>query len=83
MIAKIKAFKEKHPELFNILERAFWTFWEAFLLSLPVVIGLDGKAIWSAVIGAGATAFSAVKTLLLTFIRKHLENKEIEDVGDA
>lgn len=83
MITFIKNFKTKHPEAYDIIERAFWTFWEGFLLSLPVIIGLDAKAIWSAVIGAGATAFSAVKTLLLALIRKHLDKKQMEDEGDA
>ena len=72
-------FKTNHPKAYDIIERAFWTFLESFLLSLPVIVGLDMRAIWSAVIAAGATAFSAVKTLILNLIREHLEKKDEAD----
>ena len=78
MIEKIKAFKANHPELYNLITRALWTFLQAFLGALIIIPSMDGKALYSAIIGALGAAFSAVKTLVLDYIEKKL-NKEEND----
>lgn len=61
----------------DVLERAAWTFVEGFLLALPTTftIGMDGAA-WKATLFSAALAgLSAVKTLMLGFIKRHKENE--------
>jgi hypothetical protein len=57
----------------NILERAGWTFLEAFLVALPATISLDmtGAAWRSALLGAACAGLSAVKTLIIEIIQKN------------
>ena len=57
----------------NILERAFWTFLEGFLLALPTTFSLemDGAA-WKAVLfSARMAGLSAVKTFIVEVIQKN------------
>ncbi len=68
----------------NILERAGWTFLEAFLLALPSAssLGLDGAAWKSALFSAACAGISALKTLVVDIIRIKLEEeKEAADDG--
>lgn len=68
----------------NILERAGWTFLEAFLLALPSAssLGLDGAAWKSALFSAACAGISALKTLIVDIIRIKLEEeKEAADDG--
>ena len=84
MIAKLKTFKEEHSELYNLITRAIWTFIQAFLGSLIIIPSMDKKAVYSAIIGALGAAFSAIKTLVLSYVEKKLQEKEKEDdEGDA
>ena len=56
----------------NILERAAWTFLEAFLVALPTTISadMDGAA-WKAVLLSAACAgLSAVKTLIVELLKE-------------
>lgn len=55
----------------NILERAAWTFVEAFLVALPATISIDmtGAAWKSALLSAACAGISAVKTLLIDIIQ--------------
>lgn len=59
----------------NVLERAGWTFLEAFLVALPATISLEmtGAAWKSALLSAACAGISAVKTLLIEIIhsREH------------
>lgn len=59
----------------NILERAFWTFLEGFLVALPATgaAGMDGAAWKSALIGAAMAGLSAVKTLIIEVIQASKE----------
>lgn len=54
----------------NVLERAGWTFLEAFLVALPATISMDmtGAAWKSTLLGAACAGISAVKTLLIEII---------------
>lgn len=54
----------------NLLERAAWTFVEAFLVALPATISMDmtGAAWKSALLSAACAGISAVKTLLIDII---------------
>lgn len=54
----------------NVLERAGWTFLEAFLVALPATISMDmtGAAWKSALLSAACAGISAVKTLLIEII---------------
>ena len=56
----------------NILERAAWTFLEAFLVALPTTITMDmtGAAWKSALLSAACAGISAVKTLIIEIIQK-------------
>lgn len=59
----------------NILERAFWTFIEGALLSLPTTFSLemDGAA-WKAMLfSAGLAGLSALKTFILEVIKANKE----------
>ena len=55
----------------NLLERAFWTFLEGFLVALPTSISLemDGAAWKSVLVGAAMAGLSAVKTLIIEILR--------------
>lgn len=57
----------------NILERAAWTFLEAFLVALPATISMDmtGEVWKSALLGAACAGLSAVKTLIIEIIQKN------------
>ena len=59
----------------NILERAFWTFIEGALLSLPTTFSMemDGAA-WKAMLfSAGLAGLSALKTFILEVIKANKE----------
>lgn len=55
----------------NILERALWTFLEAFLVALPatITIDMDGAAWKSAIMSAACAGISALKTFVIEFIK--------------
>ena len=55
----------------NVLERAIWTFVEAFLVALPTTISVDmsGAAWKSALLSAACAGVSAVKTLIIEMIQ--------------
>ena len=55
----------------NILERALWTFLEAFLVALPATIStdMDGAAWKSVLLSAVCAGLSAVKTLIIELIK--------------
>lgn len=60
----------------NILERAGWTFLEAFLVALPATISIDtfGGAAWkSALLSAACAGISAVKTFIIDVIHARKE----------
>ena len=61
----------------NILERAGWTFVEAFLVALPATISADmnGAAWKSALLSAACAGLSALKTFAVELI-KSLNGKE-------
>jgi hypothetical protein len=54
----------------NILERAAWTFLEAFLVALPATFSIDmsGAAWKSALLSAACAGVSAVKTFIIEVI---------------
>jgi len=62
----------------DILERAFWTFLEGFLITLPATfsIEMDGRAWKAAILAACMAGLSALKTLLLEVTRRHLEDAQ-------
>lgn len=62
--------EEKKIDWLNILERAAWTFLEAFLVALPATISIemDGAAWKAALLSATAAGISAVKTLIIEII---------------
>ncbi len=55
----------------NILERAGWTFLEAFLVALPATItaDMDGAAWKSVLLSAACAGLSAVKTFVIELIK--------------
>ena len=55
----------------NVLERAGWTFLEAFLVALPATVGaeMDGAAWKSVILSAACAGLSAVKTLIIELLR--------------
>lgn len=56
----------------NILERALWTFLEAFLVALPATVSVDtfGGAAWkSALLSAACAGISALKTFAIEVIK--------------
>ena len=59
----------------NILERAFWTFLEGFLVALTTTLSMemDGAAWKSALVGAAMAGLSAVKTLIIEIIHSYKE----------
>lgn len=64
----------------DILERAAWTFIEAFLIALPVTFnsGMDDAAMKSAVLSAATAGLSALKTFAIELIRMYRASKEAE-----
>lgn len=64
----------------NVLERAGWTFLEAFLVALPATISADmtGAAWKSALLSAACAGVSAVKTLLIELIHNKQKPPEID-----
>jgi hypothetical protein len=54
----------------NLLERAAWTFVEAFLVALPATVSLDmdGAAWKSALLSAACAGLSALKTFVIDVI---------------
>lgn len=62
----------------NVLERAAWTFIEAFLIALPSTIKMDmtGAAWKSALLSAACAGLSAVKTLIIEIIQKNKPPEE-------
>ena len=64
----------------NILERAAWTFIEAFLVALPDTIrfDLDGAAWKSALMSAACAGMSAVKTLILEIVQERKQPPDSE-----
>lgn len=61
----------------NILERAGWTFVEAFLIALPATISMemDGAAWKSALLSAACAGLSAVKTFAIELINSLNQEK--------
>ena len=55
----------------NILERAGWTFLEAFLVALPATISadMDGAAWKSVLLSAACAGISAVKTFIIELLK--------------
>ena len=55
----------------NVLERALWTFLEAFLVALPATISIDmdGAAWKSALLSAGCAGISALKTFIIDVVK--------------
>lgn len=68
----------------NILERAAWTFIEAFLVALPATIKLDlSGAEWKAILlSAAAAGISAVKSLIIEAIKTGKEKDEAKAVEE-
>ena len=66
----------------NILERALWTFVEAFLVSLPATITADmtGAAWKSALLSAACAGISAVKTFSIEVI--HSRKDKPPEIAD-
>lgn len=77
-------FKENHPEIYNLVTRALWTFLEVFLaVVLEAVImmpdaGIEIKATFIVAVSSG---LSAIKTMVLDFIKKK-QQRQIDE-GDA
>ena len=68
----------------DLLERAAWTFVEAFLVALPATVKLDlDAAAWKAILlSAVAAGLSAVKTVLVAWIKDRKPPDEGEICGD-
>lgn len=68
----------------NILERAAWTFLQAFLVALPSAfsLDLDGAAWKSALFGAACAGLSALKTVIVEFVQMRIEQIK-EDADDG
>lgn len=68
----------------NIIERAAWTFIQAFLVALPSAfsLDLDGAAWKSALFSAACAGLSALKTVIVEFIEMRLD-KIKEDADDG
>lgn len=68
----------------NLLERAAWTFAEAFLVALPSTITMDVPAAgWvSTLLAAACAGLSALKTLIIEVVKARkaeLDNGEEEE----
>lgn len=63
----------------DVFERAAWTFVEGFLIALPATfsIGMDGAAWKSAVVSAAMAGLSALKTVVVDFVRTYRNSVEI------
>ena len=64
----------------NILERASWTFLEAFLVALPTTISadMDGAAWKALLLSAACAGLSAVKSFIIEVIkRRNSESGEL------
>ncbi len=57
----------------NILERAGWTFLEAFLVALPTTISadMDGAAWKALLLSAACAGLSAVKSFIIEVVKRH------------
>jgi len=66
----------------NILERAAWTFLQAFLVALPSAfsLDLDGAAWKSALFSAACAGLSALKTVIVELIQMRLG--KLEEAAD-
>ena len=66
----------------NILERAAWTFLQAFLVALPsaITLDLDGAAWKSALFSAACAGLSALKTVVVELIQMRLH--KLEEAAD-
>jgi hypothetical protein len=62
----------------NLLERAAWTFVEAFLVALPATVSLDmdGAAWKSALLSAACAGLSALKTFVIDVIESVKPEKD-------
>lgn len=60
----------------NLLERAAWTFLEAFLVALPSTITMDVPAAgWvSTMLAAACAGLSALKTLIIEVVKDRKAN---------
>lgn len=56
----------------DVLERAAWTFMEGFLVALFATVnaGMDAAAFKAALLGAAMAGVSAMKTVVLDFVRQ-------------
>lgn len=70
-------FKVKHPELYNVITRALWTFAQATLGAIVIAPDIEWK---SMIIGAIGMGLSAVKTVVVDAMQKRALAK---DEGDA
>ena len=64
----------------NILERAGWTFLEAFLVAMPTTISadMDGAAWKALLLSAACAGLSAVKSFIIEVIkRRNSESDEL------
>ena len=69
----------------NLLERAAWTFLEAFLVALPSTVTMEvpGAGWVSALLAAACAGLSALKTLLVELVGRRLaEMKEADSVKE-
>ena len=64
----------------NILERAGWTFLEAFLVALPTTISadMDGAAWKALLLSAACAGLSAVKSFIIEVIKRR--NSESDEM---
>ena len=64
----------------NILERAGWTFLEAFLVALPTTISadMDGAAWKALLLSAACAGLSAVKSFIIEVIKQR--NSESDEM---
>ena len=64
----------------NILERAGWTFLEAFLIALPTTISadMDGAAWKALLLSAACAGLSAVKSFIIEVIKQR--NSESDEM---
>ena len=62
----------------DMLERAFWTFLEGFLVALPATfsVGMDSAALKSALLAAAMAGVSALKTLVVEFAKNKITTTE-------
>ena len=64
----------------NVMERAAWTFLEAFLVALPATFSIDmsGAAWKSALLSAACAGVSAVKTFIIEVLHSRSKPPEKE-----